>query len=69
MAPRPKETIEELPLPEVQTDWADYYRNVIAAIDGKEELFVKPCEVMRVLKVIEACFESDKTGCAIKVNV
>jgi scyllo-inositol 2-dehydrogenase (NADP+) len=69
MAPRPKETIEELPLPEVETDWADYYRNVIAAIDGKEELIVKPCEVMRVFKVIEACFESDETGKTIEVNV
>ena len=26
MAPRPKQTTQELPLPEVETDWSDYYR-------------------------------------------
>lgn len=69
MAPRPKETIEELPLPEVQSDWADFYRNVIGAIDGKCELIVKPNEVMRVFKVIEACFSSSETGRTIEVNI
>ncbi len=66
MAPRPKETLEFLPLPEIETEWAMYYRNVIAAIEGKEELIVKTDEVMRVFKVIEAAFKSDETGTCIK---
>lgn len=69
MAPRPKETIEELKLPEVQTDWTDFYRNVLNVIERKEELIVKPVEVMRVFKVIEACFRSNESGDAIKVSL
>lgn len=69
MAPRPKETIEELELPDVHTDWVDFYRNVTAVIDKKQELIVKPCEVMRVFKVMEACFASAETGHAIEVNI
>jgi len=62
MAPRPKETLTEKELPKVETDWADYYRNVMAAIDGRAELIVKPEQVRRVFRVIEAAFESDRTG-------
>jgi len=69
MAPRPKEAIEELPLPTVETDWADFYRNVMGVLDGKQELIVKPAEVMRVFKVMEACFKSAETGEAVAVSV
>lgn len=69
MAPRPKEAIEELPLPQVETDWADYYKNVLAVIDGREELIVKPEEALRVFKIMEACFRSAETGQAVEVNV
>lgn len=69
MAPRPKETLEEFPLPEINTEWAELYRNVLATIDGKAELIVKPSQVKRVLTVIEAIFKSDETGEAIKVNI
>ena len=68
MAPRPKETLEELPLPEVQTDWTDFYRNVLASLDGKEELLVKPEEVRKVVQVMTAIFESHKTGKSIKID-
>ena len=69
MAPRPKEIIEELSLPKVESDWIEYYLNVIAALEGKQEIFVKLPQVMRVMKVIDACFSSSRTGCAIQVNV
>jgi predicted dehydrogenase len=68
MAPRPKETLEEVPLPEVETDWADYYHNVLAVLDGKEELIVKPEEARKVLQVMTAIFESDETGESIKID-
>jgi len=68
MAPRPKETLEELPLPEVKTDWADYYHNVLAVLDGKEELLVKPEEVRKVVQVMTAIFESSETGKAVKID-
>jgi scyllo-inositol 2-dehydrogenase (NADP+) len=47
-------------------DWASLYKNVLAALDGKEELVVKPVEVLRVIKVIEAAFESSRTNKAVK---
>jgi predicted dehydrogenase len=68
MAPRPKETLEELPVPEVQTDWADYYHNILAVLDGKEELIVKPEQARKVLQVMTAIFESSATGKAIKID-
>ena len=69
MAPRPKETLEELPLPQVEADWSNYYKNVMAAIDQTAELIVKPCQVRRVFQVIEAAFASEKSGGALQVNI
>lgn len=69
MAPRPKETINELQLPAVETDWTDFYRNVLNVIEGKEELIVKPAEVVRVFKVIEACFSSAESGEVARVDL
>ena len=58
MAPRTKETIKEYPLPKQKADVRDFYRNVIKAIAGEEEQLVKHAEVMRVMKLMEAIFES-----------
>ena len=38
---------------------------VEAVLDGTEELLGKPEETLRVMKIMEACFESDRTGQAI----
>jgi len=62
MAPRSEETIKELPLPEVQSDVHDFYRNLVDAIDGKAEQLVTHAQVMRVFKLMEAAFESDRLG-------
>lgn len=69
MAPRPIETVEKLPLPHVDTDELDFYRNVAAAIDGKEELLVKPAEALRVMKVIDATFKSAETGASVSCHI
>jgi scyllo-inositol 2-dehydrogenase (NADP+) len=69
MAPRPKETLEELPLPQLETDARDYYRNFRDADLYGAELAVKPEEAMRVMKVIDAAFESERTGEAVKLRV
>jgi len=58
MAPQPDSTKKHLPLPEVETSWLDFYRNVNDVIEGKAELIVKPEQARRVLRVIELCFES-----------
>ncbi len=66
MAPRPVETIEELPLPIVEPDCKDYYANVAKAIRGEEKLIVTPAQAMRVMRIIDAVFESAKSGECIK---
>ncbi len=69
MAPRPKHTMEEKSLPEVTSDWSEYYKNIAAVIEGKEELIVKHAESLRVMKVIDAVFESQEKGCGINCRI
>lgn len=71
MAPRPKETLEEMPLPELDPDcmWENFYRNVCAAIDGSEELIVRPEQLRRVMQVVEAGFASAEAHHSVKVEI
>lgn len=69
MAPRPVETIEKLPLPDVKGDWGDFYRNFKKAIDGEAEQFVKPEQTLRVMQVVDKIFESDRDGVCIKCRI
>ncbi len=66
MAPRPKETLEELELPKIQSEWSEYYKNIIAYLDKKEDIIVKQEELRRVMQVIESAFESDRSHQSIK---
>ena len=68
MAPRPKETLEEIALPDVRGDWADYYNNIMAVLDGEAELIVKPEEARKVMQVMAAIFESHETGKSVKID-
>jgi scyllo-inositol 2-dehydrogenase (NADP+) len=65
MAPRLDNTITEEPLPIQKSELREYYRNVIDVIEGKAEVIVKNTEVLRVMKVMEACFLSDETQQAV----
>jgi hypothetical protein len=47
------------------SDVHDFYRNFCAAIDGTAEQAIKHCEVRRVMKVMEAAFESAETGARV----
>ncbi len=71
MAPRDPSTLLYHQLPDVsaQSDWCDYYKNVMAAIEGREELIVKPCQAMRVLQIIDAAFLSEEQGQSIKTDI
>lgn len=64
-APVPPGGIVEETLPEVETDWVDFYKNVQGALDGTEESKIKISEVRRVLSVMEAAWESSRTNKAI----
>ena len=66
MAPRTDETIKEYPLPAVHADIRDYYRNVAKAIRGEEEQIVTHKQMMRVMKFMEAVFESAEKNVVLK---
>jgi len=66
MAPRPRESVEELALPEVKTDVVDFSRNFLDAVEGKCEQLVKHDEMLRVMKIIDAAFQSGNEGTCVK---
>ena len=68
MAPRPIETMEELPRPEVDASLR-FYTELCEHLDGKCELPVKPESVLRVLKVMDAIFECGQTGQSVKCKI
>lgn len=55
----------DAPKKEIRGDWGEVYKNIAAVLDGKEELIVKPSQVMNCLKVIEAAFKSSKEGITV----
>lgn len=66
MAPRVGgRSTEELPLPRFDFDWNTLYRNFVKTCTGEEEQIVTQEHALRVLRIMEACFESAKTGEAI----
>ena len=69
MAPRPKFTMNEIPLPEVKTDWADYYNNICGALDGSAELIVKPEQSLRVMRIIDLLFRAAEEGHGFKCEL
>ncbi len=62
MAPRREDTIKTYPLPDIWPDVRDYYRNIVAHLEGKEELLITLPQVARVMRLMEAVFESAETG-------
>lgn len=68
MAPRDEKTTEESVITRPESDVHDYYRNIYAAIDGSAEQIVTHKQMRRVMKVMEAAFESDKAGAPVKFN-
>ena len=62
MAPRTEATVETFEEERPASDVHDFYRNVSRAIDGTEPQLVTHGELMRVMRVMEAAFESDRLG-------
>lgn len=65
MAPRTEETVKTWEEERPTSDVHDFYRNVCRAIDGKEPQLITHDEVMRVMRVMEAAFESDRIGAPV----
>ncbi len=61
MAPRREDTIYTQELPKACSDIREFYQNVMAVIEGREESRIRLEEVLRVMKLMEAVFESART--------
>lgn len=72
MAPRNEQSVETIEIHE-PTDVVDNltvpYEQLIDAIEGKAELTIKPEQALRVMKVMEAAFESWEKKEAIHTNI
>ena len=70
MLPRPKDTVTEIDLPSVEGEvWHKYYENIVDVLDGKAKLIVTSNQALRVMKVIDAVFESDRTKAALTAEI
>ena len=66
MAPRTDETIQKYPLPMEEADVREFYQNVAAVIRCGEKPLITHQQVMRVMRLMEAIFESARTNTVIK---
>ncbi|MDO4622862.1 MAG: Gfo/Idh/MocA family oxidoreductase [Eubacteriales bacterium] len=57
--------LSEEPLPEVDVNHRMYFEHFLKAFNKEEEIIVKPAQVRRVLRVMDAVRESGRTGKAI----
>jgi predicted dehydrogenase len=62
MAPRKDDIIKTHEIPNIISDVHDFYRNVVKAVDGVEPQLITHEQLMRVLKLMEACAKSDELG-------
>ena len=69
LAPRDEMTIDSYEIERPTSDVHDFYRNFVAAIDGKTEQLIKCSEVRRVLLVMENAFKSGKNHELIKTEI
>ena len=62
MAPRRDDSIFTEELPVVKSDVREFYYNVMAVLEGREESRIRLPEVMRVMRLMEAIHKSAETG-------
>lgn len=62
MAPRDDKTTVTYEVERPESDVHDFYRNFVCAINGEAKQLVTHPQMMRVMKVMEAAFESDRVG-------
>lgn len=68
MAPRDEKTLDILPLPRIESDIRDFYRNFRDVIEGKAEAIVKNEEVLKTMQIIEIARESSRTKQVIQIK-
>lgn len=67
MAPRDAKTTVEEFIPRPELDVHDFYRNFIAAIDGKATQLVTHAQLFRSMRVMEAAFRSAEVGAPVDI--
>ncbi|MCE7793943.1 Gfo/Idh/MocA family oxidoreductase [Salipaludibacillus sp. CUR1] len=69
MAPRRDDgTVRHLPLPRVDSHINEFYFNVKESIEGTADILVGNEEVLQVMRLLEAAFESDASGQVIAIE-
>lgn len=68
MAPRTDETVKKYPLPEVTSDIQDFYRNIFACVHEGAQPLIRQDEVMEVMHIMEAIFQSAKENRVVYFN-
>ena len=58
MAPRRDDSIHTESEPEQKSDIREFYKNVMAVLEGREKSRIRLPEVMRVMRLMEAIFQS-----------
>lgn len=69
MAKRTRKTIITRYAPRIRASWKSFYQEMYLTIVDNKPQYIKSDEVMRVLKVIEACFKSIESNELIKVDI
>ena len=69
MSPRPHETVIRMSTPVVVGQWQDYYKNILACLQGKAAPLVTKDEAIRLLRVIELMIRSGETGEMIRCDL
>jgi len=65
MAPRGDNSVNVLPLPSVDFDRNELYGNLVDVIEGTAEQIVTGEQALRVLRLMEAAFESSEKGIVV----
>ncbi len=66
MAPRSRDSVESFEIVKPCPDVHDYYRNFVRTMDRADTLIVTHHQIMRVMRIMEAAFESDHMGQVVK---
>jgi len=63
-----QDNVEVLPLPRIDSDINDFYRNALAAADGTAEQAVSTPSVLRCMRVLEAARVSHETNTVVDLS-
>ena len=68
MAPRDEKTTFESEVERPESDVHNFYRNFVCTMNGEATQLITHKQVMRVMKIMEAAFESDRLGTPVALD-